>query len=104
MNVLVLGLGRTGLPQALTLAKSGHTVIGLDSDASLIEQIKSNKAPFWEPKIDRLLSETLNDGSFLPVADEEFAVDSLSLEAIVISIGAPVNGTPESFVQTIAYV
>lgn len=34
MNVGVLGLGKLGLPTALTLALSGHQVLGYDTDAS----------------------------------------------------------------------
>lgn len=102
MNVLIVGLGRTGLPQALTLAKSGQTVVGLDNDAALVGQINSGDLPFWEPKLDELLEEMLSNGNFRATTSANINPGTSSFDAIVISIGAPVDSTPESFVELIS--
>jgi UDP-N-acetyl-D-mannosaminuronic acid dehydrogenase len=102
MNVLVVGLGRIGLPQALTLAKSGHTVVGLDNDSDQVNKINSKSSPFWEPKLDQLLEETLRNGSFRAISSADIDSNSSSFNAIVISLGAPVDSTPQTFVDMIS--
>ena len=40
--ISVLGLGRIGLPSAVIFAKKGFKVIGMDIDASLLDDLKNS--------------------------------------------------------------
>ena len=41
-----VGLGNMGLPMATNLAKSGHTVLGFDTDSAKAEICKANNVQF----------------------------------------------------------
>jgi len=43
-NVAVIGLGYVGLPLAITFAKAGFYVIGIDSDEEKVEQINEGQS------------------------------------------------------------
>ena len=45
LRVCVVGIGRIGLPTALSFAKSGLTTIGVDINESLVENISSGIFP-----------------------------------------------------------
>ena len=45
LRVCVIGLGRIGLPTALSFAKSGLQTIGLDINETLVEKINSDIFP-----------------------------------------------------------
>ena len=48
MNVSVVGQGYVGLPLALALVQSGHSVSGIDLDQSLIEKINKGISPIGD--------------------------------------------------------
>ena len=60
--VSVIGTGYLGAVHAACLAHAGHTVVGVDVDASRVEALNSGKAPFFEPGLDELLGEGLSSG------------------------------------------
>ena len=43
ISVCVIGIGRIGLPTALSFAKSGFRTVGVDVNEELIEKIKNKK-------------------------------------------------------------
>ena len=45
LRVCVIGIGRIGLPTALSFAKSGLQTIGVDINEKLVENINSGKFP-----------------------------------------------------------
>ena len=66
MNILFMGLGRIGLPQALVFASSGHIVYGYDHDTELIKLLENKITPFYEPDMENLLNSYINK-SFYPI-------------------------------------
>jgi UDP-N-acetyl-D-mannosaminuronate dehydrogenase len=48
-KIAVLGMGHVGLPTALGLAEMGWQVLGGDSCAPLIAELRAGKMPFYEP-------------------------------------------------------
>lgn len=50
MRVGVVGLGKLGLPLAVTLQRAGHSVIGVDFH-SRISRLQNGRLGFWEPGI-----------------------------------------------------
>jgi UDP-N-acetyl-D-glucosamine dehydrogenase len=62
-EVVVFGQGYVGLPLAIAIASGGHKVLGIDRDASRIEQIKSGISPI-EDLNQNQLKKALNSGSY----------------------------------------
>lgn len=55
MNVTVIGLGKLGLPMAALYASVGHTVIGVDKNEALVEQLLHGTFRTDEPEVNTLL-------------------------------------------------
>jgi UDP-N-acetyl-D-mannosaminuronic acid dehydrogenase len=85
--VLVIGLGRIGLPQALTLAHCGIKVYGYDRNSEAIEGLRKGNTPFYEPSMDKYLKATI-DKSFFPYSSwVELHKHLCEIDAIIFTIG-----------------
>jgi UDPglucose 6-dehydrogenase len=62
MRISVIGCGYLGAVHAASLAALGHDVVGVDVDASKIEQLAAGRAPFFEPGLDDALRDALTSG------------------------------------------
>lgn len=62
MQVSVIGCGYLGAVHAASMAKLGHTVVGIDVDAAKVALLASGTAPFYEPGLPELLAETQATG------------------------------------------
>ncbi len=91
MNVLFIGQGRIGLPQALSLAKAGHRVYGYDKNSQIIDLLSRGEICFFEPDMLDSLRETL-DSSYFPILSIGDAPKNI--DAIIFAIG---TSAPDSF-------
>jgi UDP-N-acetyl-D-mannosaminuronic acid dehydrogenase len=82
----VIGLGRVGLPLALSLADRGRRVLGVDHNPTLLGSIRAGRMPFAEPGGQELLDRALESGR-LELSDR--AADAAQADDIVITIGTP---------------
>jgi len=62
LTISVIGSGYLGVVHAACLAKLGHTVIAVDSDAAKVESLSRGVAPLFEPGLDELLAKVLPTG------------------------------------------
>ena len=63
--VCVIGIGRIGLPTALSIAKSGLSTVGLDINSDLVNRINSGQFPLKdEPKYDEIFDDVLANKKF----------------------------------------
>jgi UDP-N-acetyl-D-mannosaminuronic acid dehydrogenase len=85
-DVSVIGLGRVGLPLALSFADRGLRVVGVDRDAGRLETVGSGRMPFKETGTQELLERVLSSGRLELVADVAAAARARD---IVITIGTP---------------
>ena len=92
MKVSIFAMGRTGLPLSLVCAESGFTVIGIDINNELVEQIKRKETPFFEPGMKELLDKHLNK-NFFPTT--EINKDVHDSDYFVIAIGTKFSRYPE---------
>jgi UDP-N-acetyl-D-mannosaminuronic acid dehydrogenase len=81
-DVSVIGLGRVGLPLALTFADAGLRVLGVDRDAEVLDALRAKRMPFKEPGTDELLARVDLDVTAR-------AADAAQAGAIVLTLGTP---------------
>jgi UDP-N-acetyl-D-mannosaminuronic acid dehydrogenase len=84
--ISVIGLGRVGLPLALSFADRGLHVLGVDHDAAILDSIRSGRMPFQEAGTQELLERVIPTGR---LELTERAADSAQADDIVITIGTP---------------
>jgi len=85
-DVSVIGLGRVGLPLALSFADAGLRVLGVDKDSDRLERIRAGRMPFQEPGTDALLERVQAAGRF-DVSDR--GGDAARAQSIVVTVGTP---------------
>jgi len=60
--IAVLGLGYVGCVTAACLASLGHRVFGVDRDQHKVNEVRSGRAPFYEPGLEELVRENIAAG------------------------------------------
>src|SRR3954462_2149417 len=81
-DVSVIGLGRIGLPLALSFADCGLSVLGVDADQERLGAVGERRMPFKEPGTDELIARVQLDLS-------SHAADAAQADAIVLTLGTP---------------
>ncbi len=87
-SVAVVGLGRVGLPLALSFAKRGLHVIGVEREESVLRSLDAGEMPFNETGTQELLEEVLRDGRF----ERTRAVsEAARADQVVLTLGTPAH-------------
>jgi nucleotide sugar dehydrogenase len=90
LRVCVIGIGRIGLPTALSFAKSGLQTIGVDINEKLVQDITSNKFPLMdEPGYENIFNDVLGKKLFSATTKIEDAVSNSNL--ILLSLPTPMD-------------
>ncbi len=122
MQVVVVALGKIGLPLAVQIARSGHSVVGCDINAEVVELVNSSQPPFpGETGLDEALAEVIASGALRaqvnttaavaegpdlvvtvpPLAvDEQASPDWRALDAAVAAIGGGLQAGTTVAVET----
>src|SRR5881227_388529 len=87
-SVAVVGLGRIGLPLALSFADRGLRVVGVDKEPSVLASIRDGRMPFHETGTQELLERVLPSGR-LELTDA--VAEVVSAEHIVLTLGTPAH-------------
>lgn len=75
MRVVVVALGKIGLPLAAYVARAGHEVVGCDVSAEVCELVNAARAPFpGEAGLEEALAEVVGDGRLSAQTDTAAAV------------------------------
>jgi UDP-N-acetyl-D-mannosaminuronic acid dehydrogenase len=85
-EVSVVGLGRVGLPLALSFAERGLQVVGIDSDPARLGAVRDGRMPFEESGAQELLDRVHASGR-LSLSDR--VADAARARQIVITLGTP---------------
>lgn len=87
-NIAIFGLGRVGLPLALSFAEAGDRVIGVDIDEKRISDLEKRVMPFIEEGADPLLKRHFGK-NFIPTLDSEYAIKNS--DYLILTLGTPVD-------------
>jgi nucleotide sugar dehydrogenase len=90
LRVCVIGIGRIGLPTALSFAKSGLQTIGVDINQKLVQDINLKKFPLKdEPGYEAIFNDVLEKKLFSATTKIEDAVRNSDL--ILLSLPTPMD-------------
>jgi UDP-N-acetyl-D-mannosaminuronic acid dehydrogenase len=81
-DVCVIGLGRVGLPLALSFADAGLSVLGVDNDPDVLAALRERRMPFKEPGTEELLAR-------VDLTLSHRAADGAQARSIVLTLGTP---------------
>src|SRR4051794_740847 len=81
-DVSVIGLGRIGLPLALSFGAAGLSVLGIYNDPERLAAGRERRMPFKEPRMEDLLARG-------DLALSSHAADAAQADAIVLTLGTP---------------
>jgi UDPglucose 6-dehydrogenase len=87
MRVTMIGTGYVGLVSGACFADFGHTVTCVDKDASKIERLKKGEIPIFEPGLDELVKDNVEQGRLFFTTDPTEAIRSA--DAVFIAVGTP---------------
>ena len=96
LQVCVVGIGRIGLPTALSFAKSGLPTIGVDINENLVRTIDSGTFPLDdEPGYEEIFNDVIKNKVFSATTKIEEAVPNSDL--ILLSLPTPMdeNNVPD---------
>jgi UDP-N-acetyl-D-mannosaminuronic acid dehydrogenase len=85
-DVAIVGLGRVGLPLALSFADRGLNVIGVDNDPRRLEAVRKGRMPFQETGAQELLDRVHASGALTLTAA---VAGAASARQIVLTLGTP---------------
>lgn len=92
LQVCVVGIGRIGLPTALSFARSGIRVTGLDINKSLISKIRSSDFPLDdEPGCRSIFELVYPKGMFSVTADPAEAIPGSDM--VLLSLPTPMDAS-----------
>jgi UDP-N-acetyl-D-mannosaminuronic acid dehydrogenase len=86
LDVSIIGLGRVGLPLALSFADRGLSVLGVDNDPDRLEAVRAARMPFDEAGTQELLERVSTSGR-LSLSDR--VADAAQADHVVITLGTP---------------
>jgi UDP-N-acetyl-D-mannosaminuronic acid dehydrogenase len=79
----VLGLGYVGLPTAAVFASRGVDVLGVDTNAAVVEKINRGEVHIVEPDLDKIVHDAVAAGKLSAVTEPEPA------DAFIIAVPTP---------------
>ncbi len=91
-NVVVVGLGYVGCVTAACLAGLGHRVAGVDKDAFKVNSVLEGRAPFFEPGLEELVSESLRAGRLSASTDLPEALENADIALLCVGTPSERNG------------
>ena len=94
MRIAVIGTGHVGLVVGTGLAETGHYVTCVDTNRELIEGLKANKLPFYEPGLEELLARNVEEERLKFSTDIATAVSDVLL--VYICVGTPASDSGEA--------
>ncbi|MFN3464019.1 MAG: UDP-glucose dehydrogenase family protein [Terricaulis sp.] len=87
MRVTMIGTGYVGLVSGACFADFGHTVTCVDKDAGKIARLQKGEIPIFEPGLDELVKDNVEQGRLFFTTDPATAIRDA--DAVFIAVGTP---------------
>ena len=87
-NIAIIGLGYVGLTLAISLAKVGFRVLGIERNKNNVKSLLNGKAHFYEENLDKDLKKILNTGKLKISSSLDYVKE---YQIIFVTIGTPIN-------------
>jgi UDPglucose 6-dehydrogenase len=87
MRVTMIGTGYVGLVSGACFADFGHVVTCVDKDATKIGRLKNGEIPIFEPGLDELVKDNVEQGRLFFTTESNEAIRGA--DAIFIAVGTP---------------
>jgi len=88
-NLVVIGLGRIGLPLAVSFALAGIKTIGVDVNEELVKLVNEGKAPFYEEGLDEALKNVISNGYLIAI--KGFNNIIIQGDVFIVTVGTPLT-------------
>jgi len=103
LKICVIGIGRIGLPTALSFANSGFNTTGVDINENLVEKINSGIFPLKdEPGYDVIFDKVSNEKKFIATSKIDDTVPNS--DVILLSLPTPMNSSNVPDYSALKYV
>jgi len=90
LKICVVGIGRIGLPTALSFAKSGLQTIGVDINTELVNMINSGEYTLKdEPGFDKVFEDVINQKNFSATTDISEVIHDCDI--VILSLPTPMD-------------
>jgi UDPglucose 6-dehydrogenase len=87
MRVTMIGTGYVGLVSGACFADFGHIVTCVDKDAGKIARLQKGEIPIFEPGLDELVKDNVEQGRLFFTTDPSAAIRDA--DAVFIAVGTP---------------
>ena len=87
MKICVIGTGYVGLVVGTCIAEMGNNVICVDNDKNKLQKLKEGVIPIYEPGLEELIIENVNEKRLEFTSDLSFAVKNSDI--CFIAVGTP---------------
>src|SRR5919106_4202153 len=88
-SLCVVGMGRIGLPLAISFALKGVKVFGVEKNSETLRNLKDSNIPFFEPGMQKALNTVTESGHIRFVSDTEF--NFAESEVTIAALGTPLK-------------
>ena len=93
----IVGMGYIGLPTASIVAKSNHSVIGIDINPNIVETINKGNIHFFEPGLEKVVNELVSSKKLIA------SLKPVPADIFIIAVPTPFKekkeGIPEPDIQ-----
>jgi len=87
MKITILGAGYVGLVTGIGLSEFGNEVVCADTNVDKVRSLKDGVLPIYEPGLDRLLENNLEEGRIDFTSDVAMAVERADI--VFVAVGTP---------------
>jgi nucleotide sugar dehydrogenase len=96
MKAAVIGLGKIGLPIAITIADAGIKVTGGDASPKVVEEVNSGRAPFpGEPGLVEGIQRSLSSDLLRATTDNAEAAKNADIIVVIVPMYVDDQGIPD---------
>ena len=88
-NLCVIGMGRIGLPLAISFAKKGVNVLGVEKNKEILDKINRGELPFFEKDMGVAFNQALKKKTITFDSNDDGTIQKC--EIIIIAVGTPLR-------------